>query len=145
MQKIFFSNWLVALTVAGMFGCTQSAAHAADGHWVTTWGCGPQLTEPGNLPPAPFTTDSMSDCTLRQFVHTTLGGKFVRVRFSNAYGTSSVTIKSAHVALASGAGSAGNGDINTATDKALKFRGAPAVVIPPGEVMLSDPLDYDLP
>jgi hypothetical protein len=27
---------------------------AADGHWVTTWGCAPQLTEPGNLPPAPL-------------------------------------------------------------------------------------------
>jgi lysophospholipase L1-like esterase len=125
---------LVALT------CLQQNSFAADGHWVTTWGCGPQLTEPGNLPPAP-----LANSTLRQFVHTTLGGKLLRARFSNAYGTNSVTINSAHVALSSGAGSAGNGDINTATDKALTFRGAPAVVIPPGEVMLSDPFEYALP
>jgi lysophospholipase L1-like esterase len=125
---------LVALT------CLQQNSFAADGHWVTTWGCGPQLTEPGNLPPAP-----LANSTLRQFVHTTLGGKLLRARFSNAYGTNSVTINSAHIALSSGAGSAGNGDINTATDKALTFRGAPAVVIPPGEVMLSDPFEFALP
>jgi lysophospholipase L1-like esterase len=114
---------------------------AGDGHWVTTWGCGPQLTEPQNLPPA-----ALANSTLRQFVHTTLSGKVVRVRLSNAYGTSSVTINSAHVALAAGAGSATNlNHINTATDKALTFRGAPTVIIPPGEVVLSDPLPFDLP
>lgn len=118
----------------------QQNVFAAEGHWVTTWGCGPQLTEPGNLPPAP-----LANCTLRQFVHTTLGGKFLRVRFSNAYGTNSVTINAAHVALAAGAGSAGNGDINVATDKGLTFRGAPGTVIPPGETVLSDPFAFDLP
>jgi len=107
---------------------------------VTTWGCGPQLTEPGNLPPA-----ALANSTLRQFVHVTIGGKHLRVRFSNAYGTNSVAINSAHVALSAGAGSAGSGNINITTDKALTFHGAPAVNIPPGEVILSDPFDFDLP
>src|SRR5579864_1621698 len=49
-----------------------------EGHWVTTWGCGPQLTEPGNLPPAP-----LANSTLRQFVRVTIGGNHLRVRFSN--------------------------------------------------------------
>ena len=120
---------LAAGTVAG-----------ADGHWVTTWGCGPQLTEPGNLPPAP-----MANSTLRQFVRVTVGGNLLRVRLSNAYGTNSVTMNSVHVALSAGLGSAGNGDINVATDRALTFRGAPSISLPPGEVVLSDPLKYDLP
>jgi lysophospholipase L1-like esterase len=107
---------------------------------VTTWGCGPQLTEPSNLPPAP-----LANSTLRQFVHITIGGKHARVRFSNAYGTNAVTINAAHVALASGAGSGGGGTIDTSTDKALAFHGAPSVNLPPGEAMLSDPFDYDLP
>src|SRR5437016_1446624 len=85
----------------------QLNTFAADGHWVTTWGCAPQLTEPGNLPPVP-----LANSTLRQFVRTTIGGKQLRVRFSNAYGTSAVTISAAHIALAAGAGSAGNGDVN---------------------------------
>ena len=54
-------------------------------------------------------------------------------------------MNSVHVALAAGAGSAGSGDINPATDKALTFHGAPSVNIPPGEVVFSDPFDYNLP
>lgn len=109
---------------------------AGQGHWVTTWGCGPQLTEPSNLPPAP-----LANSTLRQFVHITLGGQHLRVRLSNAYGTNSVTVTSAHVAMA---GTLGTSIIDPATDKALTFRGAPSINIPPGEVVLSDPFDYNL-
>jgi lysophospholipase L1-like esterase len=120
--------------------CAQMKLAAGQGHWVTTWGCGPQLTEPANLPPV-----NLANSTLRQFVHTTTGGNFIRVRFSNAYGTSAVTMNSVHVALSAGAGSAGNGTINTATDKALTFHGAPSVNIPAGEVVYSDPFNYSLP
>ena len=120
--------------------CAQIKLIAGQGHWVTTWGCGPQLTEPGNLPPV-----TLANSTLRQFVHTTIGGNFIRVRFSNAYGTSAVTMNSVHVALSAGAGSAGNGTINTATDRALTFHGAPSVNIPAGEVVYSDPFNYNLP
>jgi lysophospholipase L1-like esterase len=120
--------------------CAQIKLAAGQGHWMTTWGCGPQLTEPGNLPPAP-----LANSTLREFVHGTVGGNHLRVRFSNAYGTNSVAVNSAHVALAAGTGSATNGVINLATDQALTFHGAPSVIIPAGEVVYSDPLDYNLP
>jgi lysophospholipase L1-like esterase len=68
-------------------GGAQPDVFAIEGHWVTTWGCGPQLTGPRNRPPVP-----LADSTLRQFVHTTLGGKQLRVRFSNADGADSVTL-----------------------------------------------------
>jgi len=123
---------LALLTLA----CALQTGLAADAHWVTTWGCGPQLTEPGNLPPI-----ALAGTTLRQFVHVTIGGKHLRVRFSNAYGTSPVTINAAHVALSAGTG----GAINPASDRPLTFHGAPTDVIPPGETVLSDPFDYDLP
>jgi lysophospholipase L1-like esterase len=125
---------IIFLTMAAAIASAQS------GHWVGTWGCGPQLTDPGNLPPA-----LLANSTLRQFVHVTIGGNHLRIRFSNAYGTDSVTMNSVHVALAAGAGSAGSGNINAATDKALTFHGAPSVVIPAGEVVMSDPLNYNLP
>jgi lysophospholipase L1-like esterase len=130
---------LKALAMAGILGCTPFGAVAAE-HWVGTWGCGPQLTEPGNLPPVP-----LANRTLRQFVHTTLGGRLLRVRFSNAFGTNPVTLNSVHVALAAGAGSAGGGHINSATDRALTFRGAPAITLPAGEVAYSDPCEFNLP
>jgi hypothetical protein len=88
---------LSLLAFAGLC-CLQQRTFAANGHWVGTWACGPQLTEVGNLPPIPLTNS-----TLRQFVHVTIGGQHLRVRFSNAYGgTNSFTIESAHVALAAG-------------------------------------------
>jgi lysophospholipase L1-like esterase len=126
------------IIVGGVTLCLlQMELMAGQGHWVTTWGCGPQLTEPGNLPPAP-----LANSTLREFVHVTLGGQHLRVRLSNAYGTNTVVIiNSAHVAMA---GTLGSGTIDPTTDKALTFRGAPSVVIPPGEVILSDPFDYNL-
>lgn len=129
----------LALAVAVTLCSAQLKALADTGHWVTTWGCGPQLTEPRNLPPAP-----LANSTLRQFVQVSIGGDHLRVRFSNAYGTGSVTMNAVHVALASGNGSAGNGNINTATDKALTFHGAPLVNIPAGEVVYSDPFDFNL-
>jgi lysophospholipase L1-like esterase len=113
---------------------------AADDHWVTTWGCGPQLTEPQNLPPV-----RLANGTLRQFVHVTIGGKHLRVRFSNAYGTNAVSINSAHIALAAGLGSASAGEIDADTDTPLTFHGSPSATIPRGETIVSDPCDFHLP
>lgn len=132
--------WLAAAACLLLFGCSGPGLAAGQGHWVTTWGCGPQLTEPSNLPPAP-----LANSTLRQFVHVTIGGNHLRVRLSNAYGTDLVMMNAVHVALAAGAGSAGGGSINTNTDTALRFHGAPSVSIPPGEVVFSDPFDFNLP
>src|SRR5262245_14848986 len=132
-------KWPIAILLLAVCGLSEKTT-AGDGHWVTTWGCGPQLTEPSNLPPAP-----LSNSTLRQFVHTTLGGKFLRVRFSNAYGTNAVVMNSVHVALAAGAGSATNGVIDPTTDTTLTFRGAPSISVPPGTVVVSDPFPFNLP
>jgi len=136
----FGSRLIVRAGLASSLCCDPLAAAGAADHWVGTWGCGPQLTEPSNLPPAP-----LANSTLRQFVHVTLGGNRLRARFSNAYGTNSVTLNSVHVALAAGGGSAAGGTIATATDKALTFHGSPSLTISAGEAILSDPFDYDLP
>jgi lysophospholipase L1-like esterase len=113
---------------------------AANGHWVTTWGCAPQLTESSNLPGAP-----LANSTLRQFVRSSIRGNHLRLRFSNAYGTNPVTMNSVHIALAPATASGTDGSIYTATDKALTFHGAPSINIPAGEVVYSDPFDYSLP
>lgn len=115
-------------------------ATAEPGHWVTTWGTAPQLTEPANLPPI-----TLAQRTLRQFVRTSIAAKQLRVRFTNAHGNSPVAIQAARVALAAGTGSAGTGEINPETDRVLMFRGKAGVIIPAGETVWSDPLDFELP
>ncbi|MGL5019311.1 MAG: SGNH/GDSL hydrolase family protein [Luteolibacter sp.] len=139
MTKPYF-HWLSAFIVVSLFYLGMGGVSAAPGHWVTTWATAPYLTEVGNLPPEP-----LAHKTLRQFVRTSIAGKNLRLRLCNAYGTNPVTIQSAHLALAAGTGSAGTGEINPATDRALTFGGAPGVVIPAGATIWSDLLAYDLP
>jgi lysophospholipase L1-like esterase len=134
------SSLLAVIGVAAVYFLSSGKLFAEPGHWVTTWATAPYLTEPGNLPPEP-----LAGKTLRQFVRTSIGAKQLRLRFCNAYGTDPVTIRSARIALAAGAGSAGTGEIDLASDRALAFRGAGDVVIPPGETIWSDSLDFDLP
>ena len=100
-----------------------------------TWGTSPQLTEPGNLPPAPGLTSN----TLRQIVQVSIGGKHLRMRFSNAFGTNPVTMRFVHLA-----DSTGSSAIRLNSDQALTFQGRPSVTIPAGESIVSDPCNFDL-
>jgi lysophospholipase L1-like esterase len=126
----------------GSGGSMQPADGGADSgsgtdHWVGTWTGAPQLTESANLPPA-----SLSNSTLRQVVHVSLGGSQIRLRFSNEFGNGPVTINQAHVAVCRA--SPVDSTIDTATDKALAFSGMASVTIAQGMAVWSDPLDFNL-
>jgi lysophospholipase L1-like esterase len=69
-----------------------------------------------------------------------LGGRTVRVRFSNAFGATSLPITEAHVALSAGGSSTVPG-----TDRHLTFGGSPTTTIPPGALVVSDPVSLDVP
>lgn len=105
--------------------------------WVATWSGAPQLTETANLPPA-----SLSNATLRQVVHVSVGGSQVRVRFSNEFGNGPVTINAAHVAVCNA--NPVNSTIDTATDRALAFSGSVSVTIAQGQAIWSDALTFAL-
>ena len=120
---------LVFVTVTG------AGASGDEGRWVGTWAAAPQLTEPNNMPPEP----GLADSTLRQVVHVSLGGNRLRVRFSNAFGTKSLKILSAHVAAP-----AGGAAIHPGSAKPLTFGGLTSVTIPTGAPIISDPIDFGL-
>jgi lysophospholipase L1-like esterase len=73
-------------------------------------------------------------------VHVSIGGRALRVRFSNAFGRSALVLHSARIARSSG-GSA----IVSSTDRALTYSGRPSVALPEGALVVSDPLAFDLP
>ena len=104
-------------------------------NWVSTWAAAQQLTEPHNLPPAPGLTGN----TLRQVMRVSLGGKRIRVRLSNAYGDSALTLKAVRMAR-----STGTSAIDPATDRPLTFHGAASVTLQPGEVLASDPTNFKM-
>ncbi len=132
-MQLFF---LVLVSVSMRDGWGASVNSEKYDHWVGTWASSPQLAETSVEPPPP----GFADCTLRQIVHVSIGGTKIRVRFSNAFGKSALTILSAHVAKA-----AGDSAIQAATDEQLTFDEQSSVTIPAGALIYSDPLNYDLP
>lgn len=102
--------------------------------WIGAWVSAQQLTEPKNMPPKP----GLSDNTLRQVIHVSLGGSRLRIQFSNEYGNAPVTINAAHLAI-----SKGGSKIDPATDKTLMFNGTPSVTIKARETVYSDALDFN--
>lgn len=107
-----------------------------DINWVGTWGTSIQPVEESNMPPAP----GLSNNTLRQIVRVSLGGNQLRIKFSNEYGNSDLTINSAHLAV-----SAGRGSIKPETDGVVTFEGKRSITIPAGKTVTSDIIHYCLP
>lgn len=107
----------------------------AEPAWVGTWATSQQIVEPGNMPPAPGISGNM----LRQVVHVSLGGKRLRVRFSNVFGDGPLTIDAAAIAP-----SLGQSRIDSAAQRALTFGGNASVVVPAGRDTISDVAAYDL-
>ncbi len=105
--------------------------------WVGTWAIGPAGPTPAEsfAPPAEFNNQ-----TLREIVHTSIGGAQVRVRVSNTFGTTPLVIGAAHVAVRRSGAS-----IVPETDRALTFSGQPSITVPPEALVLSDPVQLDVP
>ncbi|GAA4547550.1 SGNH/GDSL hydrolase family protein [Amycolatopsis samaneae] len=121
------------------FGTLTAAsdAHPAptpDG-WVGTWSAAPAAGVPG-------TPDGYPDYSIRNVVHTSVGGSGARVRLSNLFGTAPLTLGHVTIALASTSDSprAAPGSVRT-----LTFGGAPTVVVPAGADVLSDPAPLRVP
>jgi lysophospholipase L1-like esterase len=111
-----------------------TASAASPNHWVGTWAAAPVSV---NNSGAEF---GAVDTTYREIVHVSLGGARVRIILTNEFGTDSLTIGAANVAL-----SAGKDDVNLATASALTFGGKSSITIPPGALAISDPVDLKLP
>lgn len=111
--------------------------HDDDGHWVGTWSASPVAPDLG-IPG--LSNNGFNNQTLRLIVHTSIGGDDARVRISNAFGTNALVIGAAHIALR-GAGAA----IVPGSDRALTFSGASSTTIPPGALVVSDPVELDVP
>lgn len=118
---------------AACFVLVLAATLSAGERWVGTWATAPLAETPGPDTPA------LADATFRQIVHVSIGGNKVRLRLSNAFGTSALTLRGVHVALA-----APDGAIQPGTDRALTFADRSAVTIPAGASFVSDPLDFPL-
>ena len=83
--------------IAFLLALASTALAAERTHWVVTWGASPapQLSNQ-EMRTAKLEFENQ---TLREIVHTSIGGAAVRVRLSNAYGKQPIDIGAAHIAL----------------------------------------------
>src|SRR4029077_1996895 len=90
----------------------------------------------GHITHLPASTAQYNNQTIREIVHTSIGGNQVRVRIANTFGSAPLVIGEAHVAVTSSGSS-----IVPGTDRALTFGGRKSVTIPAGAPAVSDPVD----
>ncbi|WNZ12386.1 GDSL-type esterase/lipase family protein [Streptomyces sp. 11x1] len=83
-----------------------------------------------------FEVRGFTDQTVRQTLRPTGGGEALRVRLSNRYGRTPLEIGGAHLAHRVEAST-----IDPTTDVTLLFAGAETVTVPPGEEIVSDPVE----
>jgi len=126
--------------------CWAQAQTSSD-NWVTTWTTAQMLVAPAG-PPRPARTkgpeasnlpNTFADQTVRMISHVSVGGRRIRVELSNMIGAQPLEVGAAHVAIHKD-----GGDIVDGTDRVLKFGGSAAVVIPPGAIIISDPVDLEV-
>ena len=132
--RLFFSVISILAVLLSSCSTLNINSHSAK-KWVGTWSTAPQLVEPGNVPPAPGLTNN----SLRQIVRISIGSDSLRIRFSNAFSTSAVTLKAVKIAV-----STGGNTIDATTSKELKFSGKTEVTMNPGAMITSDPISFDL-
>jgi lysophospholipase L1-like esterase len=127
---------LLSLSLAGCAAIpagTDSRPSAGE-HWVASWGSAQLVPEGQNELPAA----QWQDASLRQIVRVSLGGRRLRVKLSNVFGTAPLTIDAGSVALAT---APGRPDVDAASLRLLRFGGAGSVTIPAGGEYLSDPVE----
>jgi lysophospholipase L1-like esterase len=145
--------WLLSLCLCVSAADKKSVLNSGE-HWVATWATAQALAPVAPLgapPPRPQAAparpspigaipETFKNQTVRMVVRTSIGGRRVRVQLSNALGNPALTIGAAHVALRQN-----DAAIISASDRVLTFGGRASVRIPPGALIVSDPVDLDVP
>ena len=128
---------LVFVLTLAVLGSTipaiASSANQDGKQWIGTWATAPQPFMPGTL-------QTFRSQTLRLIVHTSAGGKKVRIDISNTYGDRPLLIGGAHIARRTT-----DADIDPASDRILKFQGHTSTTVPARSMVVSDPVELDVP
>ena len=129
MRRDFFLTIIFALIVSiGALKAQNS------GSWQSTWATAVEYTGKGDMP-----DKSLSNRSLRQTIHVSIGGNTIRLQFSNVFGSSDTEIRSVYIADGSE-----NQQIDIKSAKYITFNGKKNVTIPKGKSLYSDEIVYPL-
>lgn len=116
------------------------AAAAQDTDWVGTWTASAQPVWAPDFAVGMGMPGNLWNQTIRQTARVSVGGDRVRFEVSNEYGEFPITIGAAAIALTDD-----EARIKDGTSHAATFGGDASITIPPGGVVLSDPVDLAVP
>ncbi len=121
-------------TLLGVMVAMCCVAPAGAEQWITSWAAAPMASVPPPLiGPLPF---ALNNQTIRQVLHLSAGGRRLRIRLSNEFGSKPLTIGAATIARANA-----DGSVDRSSVRKLTFAGQPSAVIPASAPLLSDPVD----
>jgi len=118
---------------SGPVDVSSPGAAVDNQHWIGTWGTAAQPEPPANA-------QTFRNQTVRLIVHTSAGGKTLRIRISNTFGDQPLVVGSAHVARRTAAA-----DIDASSDRRVMFRKRTSTTVPARSMVVSDPVDLDVP
>ena len=98
-------------------------------HWVGTW----------TAAPAPGDGAAFNNHPLRMMPRVSIGGRILRVRVSNAYGTRPLAVGAAYVGVR-GSGPA----VVAGSNRRLTFGGESSATIAAGALLISDPVELEV-
>lgn len=127
-MRMWIALWATILLVLA-----PNAAAQEKPHWVASWATAQMVPTGENI----AADADLTDATLRQIVRLSLGGKQLRVRLSNVFGTEALAIDAASVARS---GPFGTAKIDASSAQHVTFGGERQIVIPAGAEYWSDPL-----
>ncbi len=132
----FNSGKLVACTwiLVGLFACLTASGQPSRQEWVATWQGSPTPGGTFYSPGCPSDV-GLNNQTIRNVVHVSAGGDWVRVRLSNAGGLVPLSVGSASIAASAGGAAATAGTL-----RPLRFGGESSILIAAGGEVLSDPV-----
>lgn len=126
MKKLIITSALALLAAIGLQAQTK---------WTATWATAIEAP----LAESDMPKTSMTNSTLRQVIHVSIGGEKLRLQLSNEKSRQPVEIKSVYIADTDG-GKA----IDQKTAKFLTFNGSRSVTIEPGKALYTDVAQYKL-
>ncbi|MCO8275817.1 SGNH/GDSL hydrolase family protein [Actinoplanes sp. TRM 88003] len=129
-ELLALTSGAAVTAAAGLPVPAQASPSRTDG-WTATWAAAPTT-----IPPTPPTV--LARQTVRQIVHTSLGGDEIRIRVTNEFGTGPLRLGAIRVALRSGEGA--STAIVGGTDRRVTFGNRASVTIPAGSPLVSDPV-----
>jgi lysophospholipase L1-like esterase len=131
VRRAGFLVAFAALVAGAGFALTpsQPGASASSSEWAETWSASPTQATPKVANPA---YGGFRDETVRDIIFTSIGGREIRIRLSNVFGTRPLAVGQASVAVVSS-----GGDVSGRA-QAVRFSGSRSVRVPPGGEAVSD-------